>query len=271
MYRENRGDFPPECREAGYEDRLKKAYPIHPELFDRLYQDWSPLERFQLTRGVLRMMASVIFEMWSKGDHSLMIMPANLPLDSQVVRTEFTRHLPDGWSAVIDKDIDGSTSKPFQLDNSNPNLGRYSASRRVARTVFMGSAPSNASQRIRGLEEVRVKLGCAQPGETIATFGDALRRLSEQLSFLYSDGSRYWFDTQITINRTAADRAALYERKPDIVEDAIVRRLREMTRDRGEFTAVHIAPSDSSDVPDEMSCRLVILSPKFTHRTKQTV
>jgi predicted AAA+ superfamily ATPase len=269
MYRENRGDFPPECREAGYEDRLKKAYPIHPELFDRLYQDWSPLERFQLTRGVLRMMASVIFEMWSKGDHSLMIMSSNLPLDSQVVRTEFTRHLTDGWSAVIDKDIDGSTSKPFHLDNSNPNLGRYSASRRVARAVFVGSAPSNASQRIRGLEEVRVKLGCAQPGETIATFGDALRRLSEQLSFLYSDGSRYWFDTQITINRTAADRAALYERKPDIVEDAIVRRLREMTRDRGEFTAVHIAPSESSDVSDEMSCRLVILSPKYTHRSKQ--
>ncbi len=270
MYRENRGDFPPECREANYEDRLQKAYPIHPELFDRLYQDWSTLERFQLTRGVLRMMASVIYEMWAKGDHSLMIMPANLPLDSQAVRTEFTRQLPDGWSAVIDKDIDGSTSKPFNLDNSNPNLGRYSASRRVARTVFVGSAPSSAGQRIRGLEEVRVKLGCAQPGETIATFGDALRRLSEQLSYLYSDGSRYWFDTHITINRTAADRAAIYERKPELVEDEIIRRVREVTRrDRGEFTAVHAIPSDSGDVPDDMSCRLVIINQKYTYRQKQ--
>lgn len=270
MYRENRGDFPPECREAGYEERLLKAYPLHPELFDRLYQDWSTLERFQLTRGVLRMMASVIFEMWAKGDHSLMIMPSNLPLDSQAVRTEFTRHLPDGWSAVIDKDIDGTTSKPFSLDNNNPNLGRYSASRRVARTVFVGSAPSSGGQRIRGIEEVRVKLGCAQPGETIATFGDALRRLSEQLSYLYSDGSRYWFDTHITINRTAADRAAIYERKPELVEDEIIRRVRDITRrDRGEFSAVHAIPTESGDVPDEMSCRLVILSPKFTQRAKQ--
>jgi len=80
------------------------------------------------------------------------------------VRAEITRQLPDGWSGVIDKDIDGSTSKPFNLDSNNPNLGRYSASRRVARTVFMGSAPTSAGQRIRGLEEVRVKLGCAQPG-----------------------------------------------------------------------------------------------------------
>lgn len=270
MYRENRGDFPPECREANYEQRLKHAYPIHPELFDRLYQDWSTLERFQLTRGVLRMMASVIYEMWSRGDHSLMIMPSNLPLDSQAVRTEFTRHLADGWSAVIDKDIDGSTSKPFQIDGANPNLGRYHASRRVARAVFIGSAPSNASQRIRGLEEVRVKLSCAQPGEAVATFGDALRRLSEQLSYLYSDGSRYWFDTRITINRTAADRAAIYERKPEPVEDEIIRRVREVKkRDRGEFVAIHDIPADSSDVPDEMSCRLVILSPKYPHRAKQ--
>jgi predicted AAA+ superfamily ATPase len=216
------------------------------------------------------MMASVIHEMWARGDHSLMIMPSNLPLDSQAVRTEFTRHLADGWSAVIDKDIDGSTSKPFNLDSTTPSLGRYSASRRVARTVFVGSAPSSAGQRIRGLEEVRVKLGCAQPGESVATFGDALRRLSEQLSYLYSDGSRYWFDTHITINRTAADRAAIYERKPELVEDEIIRRLRDITRrERGEFTAVHTVPSDNSDVPDEMSCRLVVLNPKYSHRAKQ--
>jgi predicted AAA+ superfamily ATPase len=271
MYRENRGDFPPECREADYEERLKRAYPIHPELFDRLYQDWSTLERFQLTRGVLRMMASVIFEMWSRGDHSLMIMPSNLPLDSQVVRAEFTRHLPDGWSGVIDKDIDGSTSRPFQLDNANPNLGRYHASRRVARAIFIGSAPSNASQRIRGLEEVRVKLSCAQPGEAVSTFGDALRRISDGSSYLYSDNSRYWFDTRITIDSTARDRAAIFERKPQIVEDEIIRRVREIKRrDRGEFASIHDVPDESGDVPDETSCRLVILNPKFTHRARQS-
>lgn len=269
MYRNNRGDFPPESREAAYEERMQKAYPIHPELFDRLYQDWSTLERFQLTRGVLRLMASVIYELWVRGDQSLLILPGNLPLDSQAVRTEFTRHLPDGWSAVIDKDIDGTASHPFKLDRDNPNLARYSASRRVARAVFIGSAPTSASQKVRGLEEVRVKIGCAQPGETVATFGDALRRLSEQLTYLYSDGSRYWFDTRPTITRIAADRAATYERKPDVVEDEIIRRLRQIVaRDRGEFSAVHTAPSESNDVPDEKSCRLVILSPKYPHRAR---
>lgn len=51
FYREHRGEFPTECGEPTYEDRIKAAYPIHPELFDRLYEDWSTLERFQRTRG----------------------------------------------------------------------------------------------------------------------------------------------------------------------------------------------------------------------------
>jgi hypothetical protein len=43
---------PPECRDGDYEKRLKAAYPIHPEIFDRLYTDWSTLVKFQRTRGV---------------------------------------------------------------------------------------------------------------------------------------------------------------------------------------------------------------------------
>ena len=49
MYTANRTDFAP-ARETGYRDLLTSAHPIHPELFDRLYEDWSTLDRFQRTR-----------------------------------------------------------------------------------------------------------------------------------------------------------------------------------------------------------------------------
>ena len=141
MYRELPKEFPKECREADYARRMKVAYPIHPELFDRLYQDWSTLERFQRTRGVLRLMAAAIHQLWEREDKSLLIMPGTLPLDSPPVRQEMTRYLPEGWPPVLDADIDGPVSKPLALDRDNPNLGRYSACRRVARTIFVGSAP----------------------------------------------------------------------------------------------------------------------------------
>ena len=47
------------------------AYPIHPELFDRLYNDWSTLDKFQRTRGVLRLMAAVIHSLWERKDSNL--------------------------------------------------------------------------------------------------------------------------------------------------------------------------------------------------------
>lgn len=268
LYRQNRGEFPRDCADSDYERKLKDCYPIHPELFDRLYQDWSTLERFQRTRGVLRLMAAVIHDLWERQDRSLLIMPGTLPLDSSDVRFEITRNLPDGWGPIIDADIDGPTSKPIAIDRDNPNLGRFSACRRVARTVFIGSAPSVAAMKVRGLEKMRIKLGCVQPGEVPATFGDALQRMSEQLTYLFGNESRYWFDTHPSVNREARDRADDLLRRPEEVELEIVNRLRSRQKP-GQFAALHIAPASSADVSDEMEARLVVLGPGFPHSSKK--
>src|SRR5450759_5350715 len=70
LYRTQQQEFPPEAHAPEYEKRLRDAYPIHPEVFDRLYEDWSTLVKFQRTRGVLRLMAAVIHSLWEKGDRN---------------------------------------------------------------------------------------------------------------------------------------------------------------------------------------------------------
>mgnify|MGYP001594423100 FL=1 len=85
LYRTQHQEFPPECHNPDYETRLKAAYPIHPEVFDRLYDDWSTLVKFQRTRGVLRLMASVIHSLWEKGDRNPLILPSNIPIDDDRV------------------------------------------------------------------------------------------------------------------------------------------------------------------------------------------
>ena len=101
LYRGQQQEFPSECRDADYEQRITAAYPIHPEVFDRLYTDWSTLVTFQRTRGVLRLMAAVIHSLWEKGDRSPLILPANLSIDDSRVQFELTRYLPDNWVPVI--------------------------------------------------------------------------------------------------------------------------------------------------------------------------
>ena len=265
LYSENPSDFPTECREASYLDRLRQAYPIHPELFDRLYDDWSTLERFQRTRGVLRLMASVIHQLWASDDRSGLILPGSIPLDASRVREELLRYLPESWNAVADKDVDGEGAAPRAIDAENSRFGAISAARRVARAIFMGSAPHARRQTARGLEDMRVRLGVAQPGESVAIFNDATGRMANQLTHLYTGAGRYWYDTQPNLRRTMEDRAVNLE--PEKVETEVLRRLRRI-QGRGNFRAVHPCPA-SADVPDEPAARLVILPPETGHRTRQ--
>lgn len=257
-YRTQHQEFPPECRDLDYENRIKAAYPIHPEVFDRLYTDWSTLVKFQRTRGVLRLMAAVIHSLWEKGDRNPLIMPANLPIDDPRVRDELTRYLPDTWKPVIEKDVDGPSALPLRIDGEVPNLGKFAACRRVARTIYLGSAPT-ATAANRGIEDRLIKLGCVMPGESPAVFGDALRRLSTAATHLYQDGARYWYSTQPTVTKLAEDRAEQLKRNSDAVVQEIDKRLRADLRQAGEFRRIHPLPPSGADVPDDMDARLVVL------------
>jgi predicted AAA+ superfamily ATPase len=264
LYRTQHQEFPPECRDADYEKRLKAAYPIHPEVFDRLYTDWSTLVKFQRTRGVLRLMAAVIHSLWEKGDRNPLILPANIPIDDARVQFELTRYLPDNWVPVIEKDVDGSNSLPLRLDGEVPNLGKFAACRRVARTIYLGSAPTATAANL-GLEDRRITLGCVMPGESPAIFGDALRRLSTAATYLYQDTARYWYSTQPTVTKLAEDRAEQLKRHPDAVSKEIDKRLRVDLRREGDFRRIHPLPQSSQDVPDDLDARLVVLGIEYPY------
>jgi predicted AAA+ superfamily ATPase len=264
FYRTQQQEFPSESSAADYEKRLRAAYPIHPEVFDRLYNDWSTLVKFQRTRGVLRLMAAVIHSLWAKNDRNPLIMPCNIPIDDPSVQSELTRYLSDNWVPVIAKDVDGPNSMPLQFDNNITNLGKYSACRRVARTVYLGSAPIEKAAN-RGIEDRRVKLGCAMPGESTSIFGDALRRLAAEATYLYADGTRYWYSTQPTVTKIADDRAEEYKRDGDAINEEISKRLRADLQKQGDFSRIHALPESSQDVPDDHDARLVVLSIEYPH------
>ena len=258
LYHSQAAEFPPECRGGEYEKRIQAAYPIHPEIFDRLYTDWSTLVKFQRTRGVLRLMAAVIHSLWEKGDRSPLILPSTIPIDDPRVQFELTRYLSDNWVPIIEKDVDGPNSLPLRIDADVPNVGKLSATRRVARTIYLGSAPTAAAAH-RGLEDRRVKLGCVMPGETPAVFGDALRRLAAAATYLYQDGPRAWYGTQPTVTKLAEDRAEQLKRDVDKVATELDARLRTDLRRNGDFSRIHALPRSGADVPDDYDARLVVL------------
>ena len=203
-------------------------------------------------------MASVIHHQWEQGNRSPLILPGDLARDDGRVQSELTRYLDDNWAPIIERDVDGADSLPRRTDAAQPNLGKFSASRRVARAIFLGSAPTIGAAH-RGIEDRRVKLGCVMPGESPAVFGDALRRLATAATYLYEDSARYWYATQPTVTKLAEDRAEQMRRNPDRIVQEIGERMRADLRQFGDFSRVHAWPHSGHDVPDDPDARLVVL------------
>lgn len=257
-YIDNRDDFPQETQDSKYLERLIHAYPIHPEVFDRLYQDWSTLDGFQRTRGVLKLMAKVIHRLWRDGNNDPLIMPGSFPLMDADTRNEAIYYLPQGWDPVIERDVDGERSETWEIENKDTRFGSVQACRRTARTIFLGSAPSTSNQLVHGLELERVILGVAQPGQQVNLFKDALRRLGDRLHYLNHANNRFWLDTRPNLRREMEERKRRFQDKEDVfplIRDRVQRSLAS-----GIFGGIHIF-TGSGDVPDDWALRLVVLPP----------
>lgn len=253
LYVQNSTEFPTETQESRYLDRLKQSYPIHPEVFDRLYEDWSSLDKFQRTRGVLKLMAKVIHQLWTEGNASPMIQCSDLPLNDQDVRNEMVYYLPQGWDPVLERDVDGHRAETITIDRDS-RFGAYQAARRVARTIFLGSAPSVTQQSQRGVDQTRILLGCVQPGQTISVYKDVLRRMSDVLHYLNNVNNRFYYDTRPNLRREMEDRKSRFKE----TDPEIRTRLSKLLESRREFSGVHIF-TPSGDVPDDEELRLVVL------------
>lgn len=267
LYRSNPSLFPREAVSPNddYEKRIRASYPLHPELLDRLYEDWSTLERFQRTRGVLKLVSSIVHELWASNDASPLILPGNVPLDATTVNTDLTQYLEDQWKPIIDSDIDGTGSTAQQIDLDRPNLGQRFITQRVARTIFIGAAPRIKSSR-KGLDKQYLWLGTAVPGDALGNFGSAVELLAQRSTYFYEEQGHYWFDTQPSVSKTANDYAERLREDVETVWNEISQRLKNEERTRGVFDRVHIAPGSAADIPDLEDTRLVIVHPRLSRR-----
>ena len=256
MYNNSRKDYPQGVSEQRYLDRIMACFPIHPEVFDRLYRDWSSFPQFQRTRGVLRMMANAVSRLSISGDSSPLIMPCSLRLSDPALGNEFIKLLGSQWRSVLSEvDSDGS-----RTDNIDRSIQRFAnvggAARRIARAVFLGSSASGA---VKGIDPRQIRLGVVEPGQGVSVYNEAINRMSGDLYYLYTSDDRYYFHAEENLNKVATDRAGALNNRE--INACIVDELREAV---GRQSEVMINPQDSGAVPEKDSVHLVILPPDKT-------
>ena len=255
MYNQNKKAFPQGVHETRYREHMEACYPIHPEVFDRLHFDWSGIQDFQETRGVLRLMANWVSRLYRQADPSPLIMPANLPLDDPVISSEFDKLMSGRWSPVF-TEADNNGSGADLIDQNRNSFSKYGgAARRIARAVFLGSCPGRS---LIGIDVKRIYLGVAQPGwHRISTYTEALNEMRDKLYYFYSDESRYYFHIEENLNKVATNRAN--ELRPEEINERIVAEIENAVMT--QRSRVIICPRDLDAIADSNDLRLVILPP----------
>jgi len=262
LYQKLGADVPSEVKEIEYRERMERAYPFHPELIDVLYERWGSYPTFQRTRGVLRLLAEVVADLYKNKALSPLIQSSLVNLGNQTIRREFIKHIGNEFEAVIASDIASQNAKAPKIDKEmGSEYERYSIAKGIATSVFLYSFSAGASKETT-LPRIRVAL--LRDGIPTTIVGDAVARLEEQLWYFHSEKNQYAFRNQPNLNRVIVDR------EEAISGDRIREELKNfIQKNAGRAFEVYLWPDSPSDIPDNKNLKLSILSPSFSYDSEK--
>ncbi|GIW55576.1 MAG: hypothetical protein KatS3mg082_1980 [Nitrospiraceae bacterium] len=252
-------DLPQRAVRAEYQTEMVRDYPFHPELLTTLNRKTSTIPNFQKTRGVLRLLAQTIRELWKKKPKDcFLICPHHLDLADDQVANDLTSRLDrPQYKQVIEADIaspkKGTLSHAQEIDLEWTESGRPPYAQRVATTVFLHSLVQTGQN---GVDPADLRLAVLQPGDDAALIDKALQRLTDRCWFFDYDGHRYRFKTEPSLRKIVDDEMGLVGKIK--AKSELDDRIKKIWK-KGIFTPVFF-PAEAGDVDDDAQApKLVIV------------
>lgn len=263
QYRKMKSELPNDANKVTYRELLQKSYPFHPTLMDVFHKRWASNSSFQRTRGVLRLLGSIVSDLWKRqgsllGTHWL-IHPSDVNFANLDALTgQMKRLYGNGYDAVLPADVVGPGSNAGRLDSERADFGRYNLTQGIATTILLNSFGSSGSQQGIGVDEL--KLAVMKPASfNHNDINAVLDALEANAYYLYYSGNprRYWFFTKPSLN-ILISHARQEISQPDVRQE-ILRRLndRKGAINMAKVFNTLIEPTD--DIPDPKSPTLVVL------------
>ncbi len=268
MYLAHNREVPSEVCKASYGEDIERAYPFHPALIDALYKRWGSHPDFQRTRGVLRLLACIVGDLWDRRDSGTQSQPLIQPCHVQWTLDPLSAALARLWGhayqSVAAADVLGEKSNAGIFDDERGgDYGRESIGRGIASAILLGSFGGQGERS--GYSSKDVKVACSRPGLNWGYTDGGLLELENRCFYLHtaaagSLGKRYWFGTQPTLTNLVVQ----YRQRvaAESFEDKILARLHEHARSlrRGEATwQVFVDPK--VDFPEKKGLTLLLLPP----------
>lgn len=253
LYRNLGNEVPTEVRQTAYREKIERAYPFHPELIDALYERWGSFPTFQRTRGVLRLLAEIVGDLYEKKTLAPLIQSSMVDLANISIRREFIKHIGNEYDSIVQADIAG---KACTIDREmGSEYEKYAIARGLATATFLYSF--SGGQR-RGITRPWLRVALLREGIPPIIVGDALGKLEESLYYLHAEQGTYLFKNQPNLNRVIVDREEVVASDHERVTGTIRQEIEKLLKGA---TSVYLWPRDSGEVPDNQKVKLVFLTP----------
>ncbi|MBN1956153.1 MAG: ATP-binding protein [Anaerolineae bacterium] len=264
-YRANLSDFPQEAQAPEYRELMVRAYPFHPALIEVLRDRWGSISGFQRTRGVLRLLALVIGDLYRHKHGAPLIQPAHVNLDDGEIRAELLEYVDNrgGYESAIFSDIGGTDeSKAPYLDRvTGGDYARHAIAAGLVTSMFMYSH-SGATQRRAAAERPQLWLSTLQPGIVPALAADALDKLERRLWYLEVREGSYRIDSQPNLNQMLVTRVDAIRQEPEAIRERVRQAVEEVAAQR-PFPECRVWPAEAAAVPNSRALTLAVLSPDY--------
>lgn len=269
MYQNLRTELPSRSNKSEYVEMMRRSYPFHPELINIFKDKWASHPQFQRTRGVLRLLASIVSDLWKRrnslvGNHTL-IHPSHIQLDNLDTLTgEIKKLYGLGYDAVISSDVCGINSNAYQIDQDKPSFMEYNLTQGISEAIFLNSFGSKGVNRGITVKELKLQL-LVPDGFNHNSINSSLDELQNKAYYLYYSQSgaseqRFWFHTKPNLNILINN--AISDIKNERIESQIVNLLEEKG---SKVTKIKTIVNPKGDIPELKSPTLIIIHPSLSH------
>ena len=268
MYASHASEVPSEAAKNTYREQMQRAYPFHPLLIDALYTRWGSHPDFQRTRGVLRLLASIVGDLWKSRQGNTrtqhLIQPCDVRWSVDAVQAALTRLWGPPYQSVAAADVIGGRSNSGVFDEERGgDYRREAIGEGLASAILLGSFGGQGGRS--GFNSKDLKLACSRQRLNWNYSDGALLELENRCFYLHtatagSLGKRYWFGTKPTLNKLVVQYRQQIASKD--FSEAIIENIRAEAQ-KGALAGAtwRVLVNPVEDLPEQRSLTLLILPP----------
>lgn len=272
MYATHSGEVLSEASKNTFREQIERAYPFHPLVIDALYTRWGSHPDFQRTRGVLRLLASVVGDLWQRRTGTTqtqhLIQPCHIRWSIDAMQAALTRLWGPAYQSVAAADIFGQKSNAVAFDEERgADYAREEIGQGIAAAILLGSFGGKAGRS--GFSSQEIKVACSKQGLNWNYTDGALLELENRCFYLHTTtvgalGKRYWFSTKPTLNKLIIQYRQ--QMAGENFDEEILEDLRSQTQKSALGVATwRVIVDPAEELPEQKALTLLILPPSVAY------